>query len=279
MAFFRKKLKFTPNKNTALVVLILLTIIWLIMGIRALTRYDRSLRGAAYEDAPVYLPEYKVRALVNASGEPTADYFEIYPPSEDEKVIYLTFDDGPSTKITPKILDILKRYHVRATFFVVGKNAEKNPEIIKRIAKEGHSVASHSYTHDYDVLYADPETFRSEIKTARQALLNIVGEKYYTDIFRFPGGAFRNERAEMKNVLIEENIPFVNWNALTGDAETQNPAPYDLIMRAKRTAKDANSVVLLMHDAPLKQATVDALPTIIEYFKDKGYRFLPLHRY
>ncbi len=277
----RKRYTFKPNRNTFVALIILIFFIWIITKIAGCSRYDRSLRGAEYSEEFVNLPEFEVRACESPDGTPTADYFEIYPPEEGEKVIYLTFDDGPSTKITPQILDVLKKNNVSATFFVIGQNAEKNPDLVRRIAEEGHTLANHTYTHNYSNLYTDTEGFRDEILKTKEILENIVGKERYSDVIRFPGGAFREERAEFKEILIEENIAFVNWNCSTGDSETKNPVPADLLAKARKTAKSSgsDSLVLLMHDSTGKQATVDALSGIIKNFKNEGYEFKTLKRY
>ena len=106
----------------------------------------------------------------------------------EEKVVYLTFDDGPSAKVTPQILDILKQYNVKATFFIIAKNAEQYPDTVKRAADEGHTIASHTYSHDYSYVYGSLENFREEVNKAKDVLTNIVGEDAFTNIFRFPGG-------------------------------------------------------------------------------------------
>lgn len=276
-----KRYTFTPNKNTILVLTILLLFIAMLFGIRSCTRYDRSLRGAKYTYEPVLLPEYQVRDCILPDGTPSADYFAIYPPKAGDKVVYLTFDDGPSSKVTPQILDVLKKYNVKATFFIIAQNAERYPDVVKRAADEGHAIASHSYSHNYEYLYGNVDNFKDEIQKARTVLTGIVGEDKYQDIFRFPGGAFREERAEFKGALVEENVPFINWNCLSGDAETKSPVPANLIARVKKTAAKAesDSLVVLMHDAGAKQATADALPGIIEYFQREGYRFDSIRRY
>ncbi len=278
----RKKYSFKPNKHTVLVLVLLVIIVWVIAGLSScMNRHDKSLRGADYTYEAVLLPEYQVRRCVRPDGTPSADYFEIYPPQAGDKVVYLTFDDGPSAKVTPQILDILKQYNVKATFFIIAKNAEQYPDTVKRAADEGHTIASHTYSHDYSYVYGSLENFREEVNKAKDVLTNIVGEDAFTNIFRFPGGAFREQRAEFKNVLIEENVPFVNWNCLTGDAETRSPVPANLIEKAKKTAKSSgsDSLTILMHDAGAKQATADALPGLIEYFQGEGYRFEALKRY
>lgn len=276
-----KKYSVKPNKNFVLLLVFLFLFIWIVSSIRSCTKYDKTLRGAEYAAELVSLPEHRMRPCARPDGTPSADYTEVYPAKTGDKVIYLTFDDGPSKKVTPQVLDILKQYDVKATFFIIAKNAVEYPDLVKRMADEGHAVASHTFSHNYGNVYADTESFRSEIFEARDALIDIVGEENYTDIFRFPGGAFTNQRETFKEVLIEENIPYVNWNCLTGDAETSSPQEEDIIARAKSSAKsaDSDSLIMLMHDAGAKQVTADALPEIIEYFRSKGYRFDALRRY
>lgn len=270
-----KKYKFTPNKNTFKLLLGIVLIIVFIFVVHSCTKYNGKIRGDKYEDVLINLPVYEYRPCVAPDGTPTCDYFSIYPPKDGDKVIHLTFDDGPSSSVTPQILDILKENNVKATFFVLGTNAEKHPELITRIAREGHAIANHSYSHDMDLIYSDEKNFLEEINKTRDAIVNIVGEEKYAGVFRFPGGAFREERKEFKEILLQNNIPYVNWNCLTGDSETKRPVSSDLYNRAIRTADNSgqDSLVLLMHDANIKQATADALPAIIKYFKDNGYRF------
>ena len=267
-----KRYRFKPNKNLLYIVAALVLVIVLVCSLRSCNKYNEEIRGAEYEDALVEYPKYQVRPCVAPDGTPTSDYFTIYPPEEGDKVIYLTFDDGP-TGITPQVLDVLKEQKVPATFFVLGSQAEKNPELIKRIAQEGHAIANHSYSHKFDTLYSDADAFISEVNKTRDIIVDLVGESKYAGVFRFPGGAFRDERADFKEKLLQNDIPYVNWNCITGDSETKNPVSSDLYNKAIRTANDVDrdSLVLLMHDT--KQASADALPAIIKYFKDEGYRF------
>ena len=270
-----KRYKFTPNKNTFKLLLTVILIIVFVIIVRSCTKYNSSIRGDKYEDTLINLPLYEYRPCVAPDGTPTCDYFSIYPPEDGEKVIHLTFDDGPSSSVTPQILDILKENNIKATFFVLGTNAEKHPELIARMAREGHAIANHSYSHNMELIYSDEKNFMEEINKTRDAIVNIVGEEKYAGVFRFPGGAFREERKEFKELLLQNNIPYVNWNCLTGDSETKTPISANLYNRAIRTADNAgqDSLVLLMHDANIKQATADALPAIIKHFKDNGYRF------
>ncbi|MBQ3118687.1 MAG: polysaccharide deacetylase [Clostridia bacterium] len=268
-----RRYSFTPNKNTIYVAGAL--VVFILLGFLLHSCNGWSIRGAKYEDVLLEYPVKQVRPCIAPDGTPTADYFTIYPPKDGDKVIYLTFDDGPSANVTPKILDVLKKYRVKATFFVLGHLVDKNPEVIERMAKEGHAIANHTYTHDYDYIYSSPEALLEEINRTKDAITNAGGGNAYADVIRFPGGAFRDERAEYKQMLIENDIPYANWNCMTGDSETKTPIASDLISRAKRSSKNVKgtSLVMLMHDAGAKQASVDALPSIIEYFKGEGYRF------
>lgn len=105
----------------------------------------------------------------------------------DEKIAYLTFDDGPTTKATGKILDILKEENVKATFFVVGKHVKEHPELVKREYEEGHYIANHGYNHNNKLLYKDMESFRNEIVSTDLEISKAIGvDGYCSHIFRFP---------------------------------------------------------------------------------------------
>ncbi len=107
----------------------------------------------------------------------------------EEKITYLTFDDGPNTEVTPKILDILKSENVKASFFVIGKSVETHPEIVKRAYEEGHYIANHGYSHDNSVLYKSPESFVSEIENTDSDIGEAINiENYRSHVFRFPNG-------------------------------------------------------------------------------------------
>lgn len=276
----KKKYKFKPNAHLVILIVLLIVCIRLLVAVSSCNRYDRSIRGSAYTQELNNLPEHQVRACQTPTGEPNANYFAVYPPKTGDKVAYLTFDDGPSAKVTPQVLDTLRKYNVKATFFVVGTSAEKYPELVQRAAAEGHSICSHSYSHNYSTLYSSTEAFTEEVNHSKEVLINLVGEDKYQDLFRFPGGAFDGQRTEFKETMVSLNIPYVNWNCLTGDAETKNPVPADLIEKLKKSSANATADyrVVLMHDAAAKQATADALPGVIEYLQSEGYRFDSLKR-
>ena len=209
-----------------------------------------------------------------------------YPVRTDgKKVVYLTFDDGPSTTNTPQILDILDRYNVKATFFVLGKmlesgNGEK--EVLKNIANNGHAIANHTYGHDYTYLYPNGtmnvDNIVSDIEQTNNIMKEILGDDFSTRVIRFPGGYWSWEgRTSMRDKMIESGYCNIDWNALNEDAQGPTKTADELVQKAKenveRLGADADSVVLLMHDTYGKEETVKALPQIIEYLQGKGFEF------
>lgn len=193
--------------------------------------------------------------------------------NKNRKVAYLTFDDGPSTNVTPQILDILDEYDVKATFFVIGNLAEKHPDLIKRIDESGHGIGNHSYSHSYKHIYSNTTNFLNELKTTEKVLKNILGDSYESNIIRFPGGSFGQQKASFRKAVVDNGYNYYDWNALNGDAEGKSLPKNKLVQRLKSTTNGQKELVILMHDMGGKQTTVDALPEIIEYLQQSGYEF------
>lgn len=194
----------------------------------------------------------------------------------EEKVAYLTFDDGPSKSVTPLILDLLKQENIKATFFVLGSRVDLNPHILKRTYKEGHFIANHGYSHIYSKIYSSTGSVLEEYIKTQDAIKNALGIDYNGHLFRFPGGStggkYHNLKAEAKMVLEENEVLYVDWNALSQDsagAKTKEA----LIENVKSSVGNKNSVVILMHDAGDKILTYEALPEIIAYLREQGYKF------
>ena len=209
-----------------------------------------------------------------------------YPVRTDgKKVVYLTFDDGPSTTNTPGILDVLDRYNVKATFFILGKSIEGNEEaknILKETAKRGHAIANHTYSHDYSYLYPNRtmnvDNIVSDIEKNNSIMKEVLGEDFSTRVIRFPGGYWSWEgRTAMKEAMEQNGYYNVDWNALNKDAEGKQKNADELLQSTKETVEalgpEADSVVLLMHDTYGKEETVKALPQIIEYLQEKEFEF------
>lgn len=197
--------------------------------------------------------------------------------STGEKRVFLTFDDGPSTTVTPLILDLLKQENIKATFFTLGTNVNNYPDLVKREFDEGHYVANHGYTHKYATVYASPEATLDEYNYTEDAIRNALGISTYTSrLFRFPGGSnggYYNEAKQNSKALLHENgIMHLDWNALSQDAAGANTKEA-LLQNVKDTIGDKDSVVILMHDSSDKILTYEMLPDLISYLREKGYKF------
>ena len=195
----------------------------------------------------------------------------------ESKRVFLTFDDGPSKKVTTPILDILKQENVKATFFLLGSRVELYPEIVKRQYDEGHYLASHGYSHVYSQIYASPQSVLDEYNNSITAIRNAIGEQEYNPhLFRFPGGYTGGKYAQIKEqaaLLLEQNgILNIDWNALTADSAGATTTE-EFIAELDKTVPKFNSVIVLMHDAGNKSATAEALPEIIKYFRERGFEF------
>ena len=199
-----------------------------------------------------------------------------------EKIVFLTFDDGTSTTVTPQILKTLKDENVKATFFLTGQNIErggaKAKELIKQEFEEGHAIANHSYSHDYGILYPNRvlnlESFKEDFKKTDDILKDVLGPYFSTEVIRCPGGHMSWKGMQPLDKYLDENgIASIDWNALSGDAEGKKKNPQELYDYAVKTSAGKDMVVVLMHDTYGKENTAKALPQIIKYFKDNGYQF------
>jgi len=187
-----------------------------------------------------------------------------------QKIVYLTFDDGPSDRVTPKILDTLKEKKVKATFFVVGRNAERRMGLLSREINEGHAVGVHSYSHEYKKIYSSPQSLIKDIDDCNRVIEKALGKK--SRLYRFPGGSYGLSDG-MISAVTAHGMRYIDWNASMRDAEIVGAAPSQLLEAAVKTSANADTVVLLAHDSTDKTATAQALPSVIEYYKSNGYDF------
>lgn len=187
--------------------------------------------------------------------------------------VYLTFDDGPQSGTTDVILDILKEEGVKATFFVTNVGPD---ELIKRAYEEGHTVALHTATHNYAVLYASDEAFFQDLNGVSERVKRITGEE--SKIIRFPGGSSntisrkynQGIMSRLTKEVLNRGYKYYDWNISSGDAgNTKDPNQVYLNV-VNNLSKDRMNMVL-MHD--IKPYTRDALRRIIQYGKQNGYHF------
>lgn len=199
-----------------------------------------------------------------------------------EKVVFLTFDDGTSTTVTPEILKILDEENVKATFFLTGQNIERGGEKAKELIKQefdaGHAIANHSYSHDYGILYPNRtlnlEAFNADFKKNEDILKGVLGPYFSTEVIRCPGGHMSWKGMEpLDQYMRQHSTASIDWNALSGDAEGKKKTPEELYNYAVQTSQGKEMVVILMHDTYGKENTAKALPQIIKYYKDNGYQF------
>ncbi len=215
--------------------------------------------------SPVQVMDEDIKAVI-----PDAQMYE------GKKLVYLTFDDGPS-EYTEEILDILKQYDVKATFFVLAKDGYE--EEYQRIIDEGHTLALHSYTHQYSQIYESPEAFRQDVTQLSDYLFEITG--YRCEFYRFPGGSSNTiiqfDKDECFDVLEEEGLVYFDWNVTSKDASTYRLSSQAIVSNVLNGTAQSDSSVVLMHDASDKYTTVQALPQIIESLQaDENTVFLPI---
>lgn len=206
---------------------------------------------------------------------------------QDGKVAYLTFDDGVSSN-TLRILDILDRYGIKATFFPNWHSGRD--ELYRAIVDRGHAIGNHTATHEWSSVYSTPQTFSEEVSSLSQNIYEITG--VYPKIFRFPGGSnntkYRaNAAEEWKDTdeetfrLIRQDISWLyingymyfDWNVDSGDASGHGVPAQTITDNVLSGAANKQRAIILMHDTAAKGTTVEALPAIIEGLKAQGFEF------
>lgn len=219
----------------------------------------------AKERGLLLTPEYQ-EDLAAGIADAVRLYFE-------PKTMYLTFDDGPSAKNTETVLDILKERNIKATFFVVGENVRRYPEVAKRIAAEGHTIGIHCDSHDYNVIYASTDSYLEDFEKAYQTVLEVTGVE--AKLFRFPGGSVnaynKNVRKEIVEEMTERGFIYYDWNASLEDA-VKKSTPEQLIENAVGSTLGRKRVVMLAHD--VVDNTALCLNELLDQFPE--YQMKPL---
>lgn len=191
-----------------------------------------------------------------------------------ERVVYLTFDDGPSRN-TERLLDILDKYNIKATFFVINSS---HSDIIAEEFKRGHSVGIHCYTHDYRKVYADEDAYFADLDAIQDEIVKQTGER--TTLLRFPGGSSntascfnRGIMTRLTEAVAEKGFTYFDWNVSSGDAGRATETE-QVVENVINGIKKHNISVVLQHDP--KSFSVDAVEEIIIWGLENGYTFLPL---
>lgn len=229
-------------------------------GVRHITENTKAPRGQQFGE--IYQTFPKTLTIMHQGRGP-------------DDAVTLTFDDGPSDEWTPKILDILKQYGVKATFFMIGANMEKYPDIVRRVQREGHMIGVHTYTHP-NIAQVSDERAHLELNATQRLLQSITG--HGTILFRPPYNADTNphDADELVPIKIAQSMGYVS---VTEDIDTEDwdKPGVDIIVNRVKTDRQMGGNVILCHDAGGdRHQTVEALPKIIEYIRNRGDRWLSL---
>ena len=194
------------------------------------------------------------------------------------KTVCLTFDDGPSEN-TEAILDILDKYKVKATFFVIGNTDELAAKRYKEIVDRGHSIGLHSYSHDYEYIYASVDNFIEEVNKIHDLVYEATGVD--TRLFRFPGGSanYTVDKIDIHDCidyLNENGYTYFDWNVSSGDATGKEQTVEMLMKNIENDLYKFDTAVILMHDSVYKKTTVEKLPQLIEKLIGEGFEIKPI---
>lgn len=191
--------------------------------------------------------------------------------STNKKIIYLTFDDGPSSVVTNDILNILKQHQVKATFFVVGNRIRGKEAVLKRIYNEGHSIGLHTFSHEYKKIYASENAFIEEMIKTSEEVNKVIGIQ--PNIIRFPYGSNTHLNNAFLKKLHDHHFKIYDWNASISDGIKPYSSPESFTKEAITTSNGISHVVFLMHCTNTNVNTYKALPQIIQHYKTLGYEF------
>lgn len=194
------------------------------------------------------------------------------------KKVYLTFDDGPSGN-TKKILEILDQYKVKATFFVIGKTDDFSKKMYKQIYDSEHTLAMHSYTHQYSTIYKSLKAYKKDITQLSDLLFDVTGER--PKFLRFPGGSSNKvSNIDMKEVIHyvdEQGWKYFDWNVINGDATGKKLTQNQMVSNVISGVETYENSMVLMHDCAGKDMTVETLPTILKKLKKMKVNLLPIN--
>lgn len=235
--------------------------------------------------------EEKAEQKIELNSKPVVTATETRPDKKPietlgkaDKIVYLTFDDAMSNN-TVKILDTLKKYNIKATFFpnIMDKpeNREFQRQMLKRMASEGHSIGNHTASHNYAYVYSSVDNYIADTNKLNDFIYDAVGIR--PNILRFPGGSNNQVswRYSGKEFMGKQLIPkmkelgyqYFDWNVSSSDASATTLSKDAIIKNVLNGAKGKQKAIVLMHESAAKTTTADALPNVIEGLKAMGYNF------
>lgn len=199
---------------------------------------------------------------------------QIYMKNQEQKIAYLTFDDGPSM-VTKQVLDILRENEVHATFFLIGSQINDNTvDIVRQLAEDGHTIGVHTYSHKGAEIYKSKEAYIEDFKKASASIEEVIG--YQPKIFRFPWGSvnkYLGSKAE--GIILEleaEGYTYFDWNVSAEDS-VGTPTAESILRNINKDYARYQEPIILMHDSSINEVSAKILPEIIKNIKTSGYRF------
>lgn len=194
---------------------------------------------------------------------------------KNEKIAYLTFDDGPS-EVTPTILDILQKKNTRATFFLVGNEiTEEREEIVQREVKEGHSIGVHTFSHKKNEMYCDEKMFFEDFNQCRDRIQEVTGIS--PTLHRFPWGSNNGYVCPIVDDIMmqlkKQNVTSFDWNVSGEDSVGQNVPKAVIYQNVAKDLERYEKPIILLHDSNAMKNTAAVLGEIIDLIEEKGYSF------
>jgi len=252
---------------TVIAIILILLVLVIILGIK-LAQYKDPVIDEAF-----------------ASENLQSSYQDLYPDlyvdgafefkDVQGKVCYLTFDDGPNVQNTTKILDTLKKNNAKATFFVIYREGADAEALYKRIVNEGHTIAVHTASHNYNQIYSSVAAYLADFEKISSHIEKITGVK--PEIFRFPGGSINTYNVAVYHEIIAEMLrrgyTYYDWNVSSGDASASWVSVKSITNNVVSGCSRQNQPIVLMHDGTGHGNTADAVPEIIKQLKTQGFSF------
>jgi peptidoglycan/xylan/chitin deacetylase (PgdA/CDA1 family) len=195
---------------------------------------------------------------------------------DGKKLVYLTFDDGPSI-YTNEILNILTEYNAKATFFVNGKKGAENEELYKKIISQGSNLGMHSFSHAFEDIYSEDLAFAVDTEKIHEYLYKVTGKDIR--IYRFPGGSSTTNTEKIPeyiDYLNRKGYIYFDWNVSSGDARKEKLTEDEIYNNVIAGITGKSESIVLMHDSAAKDTTVKALPKILKKLKEDGYEMIPI---
>ncbi len=252
---------------------------------KAYLAQSAALAEQPRQPEPVIEPSQEEETETSQDTEETPDYSDVVRGIDtddnmategDTHYVYLTFDCVPG-KNTDAILDVLDSYQLKATFFVSGKVNEEYYETLNRIVSEGHTLGMHSYSNQYSTIYASTDAFSRDLTQISDFLYDVTGVR--SSYYRFPGGSSNEisnvDMAEFVHILNSNQISYFDWNVSAGDAAS-NYSSEDVVANVIDGVRQYKTSVVLLHDAPDKSTTVEALAPLIDELRAMDAQILPI---